>query len=151
MSSYNYFSNGEISLAHNEISGMNNDIRRKVLFFQGLILDLQRKAGKAEKFDSKIYSEIETCCKALEKILEEFTNLKEQVEYTKDIADSIKLSQEIADGFEEKKMTVGIDFSKLITTQPNLNHTIYNWDKKMNDEWLTELKSSLASSKGNLT
>lgn len=99
---YDGMTKNEIDSANSKIKETSKELRNKILFMQGLVLDLQRKAGKAEDFDRSIYNDACSVGKYLDNLIEEFSGFKEQIEYTKDIIDSVKVSQELSEGFETK-------------------------------------------------
>jgi len=135
----------EVDSAKGKIDNSTEDLRNKIIMFQGLVLELQRRAGKAEKFDSGLYGETTKIEKHLEDLMTQIKILTEQVEYTKDIVDAVKVSQELSDGFEKpKEYKFGIDIAKLgnATTVralgstdpksyivPTINTTLTDYDK----------------------
>lgn len=100
----------EIDSANNKIKEVNTELRNKILFMQGLVLELQRTAGKTENFDRSVYNNTVNAGKYLENLVDELKRFNEQIEYTKDIVDSIKISQELSEGFEKPR---DYDFSSL--------------------------------------
>lgn len=83
------------------INDLHAHLKEKVMLFEGLILEMQRKASKEIDFNEAIYKKLETTERSLMGMLKNIQELTEQLEYAKEVLDAIKTSQEISEGYKE--------------------------------------------------
>jgi vacuolar-type H+-ATPase subunit I/STV1 len=83
------------------INDLHAQIKEKVMLFEGLVLELQRKTSKKIDFNETVYKQLESTENSLNEVIKNVNELTEQLDYAKDILDAIKTSQEISDGYKE--------------------------------------------------
>lgn len=100
------------------------DLRNKIVFLQGEIMELQREAASAEKYEASLYEKIERASRCLDGVVAQLNKFNKQIEHAKDIVDSLKVSQELSDGFSSRASNyrpvgLGINSGSVGSTSPN--------------------------------
>lgn len=88
-----------------KIKEMKEEISRNldsnVRTIKGAVMELQRITSKKSEFDKSTYTALDMADEAIKSLINELKLKLEEAEYTIDIIESLKASQQLTDGYKE--------------------------------------------------
>lgn len=82
---------------------LEQDLNEKLIKLQGAIFNLQRISSRTEDFNSNLYSDLNSAIESMNELQISISTIQDQLVYCMDVLNSLKVSQELTDGFSEFK------------------------------------------------